>query len=318
MRDVGRQFPLQEPFDAALGRWSASRHGVFARDDAVRFGATHRMIRWRILSGRWEEMYPGVYRNVGAPHTWRQRMLAACVSCGALAVASHRAAAELRMLAGVERGAIETSVPRGKRQHRKGIVIHEVSSLPRVDVTIVDAIPVTTVTRTLIDLGAVVPADQLEEALDDALRRSLTTISRLRWRLAELARSGRSGVGPIRNLLDARESGAATPQSILETRFRRLLRRAGLPPPIPQYEVRAAGRLLAIVDFAYPDIKLAIEVDGYRWHSGRARWEHDLARRNRLTVRGWRIVHFTSADLTRNSEHLIETVASTLAEPHPR
>jgi very-short-patch-repair endonuclease len=91
-----------------------------------------------------------------------------------------------------------------------------------------------------------------------------------------------------------------------------LLRRAGFPPPTPQYDVRAQGRVLARVDFAYPEIRFAIEVDGYRWHSGRARWEHDLRRRNALTTRGWRVIHVTSSDLANRPQHIIRMIANAM------
>lgn len=53
------------------------------------------------------------------------------------------------------------------------------------------------------------------------------------------------------------------------------------------------NRLLARVDFAYPVARLAIEADGYRYHSGEGAWRRDLARRNALAAQGWRVVHMT-------------------------
>ncbi len=193
-----------------------------------------------------------------------------------------------------------------------GIVIHE-SALPSVDVEVVDAISVTTVTRTLIDLGAVVPEHVLEEALDDALRRRLTSIARLRWRLDTLAKQGRPGIAAIRSLLDARPQGQAAPDSPLETRFARLRRESGLPEPIPQYGIRDGRENLAVVDFAYPDVRLVIELDSYRWHSGKIRWKYDLARRNRLVALGWRVLHVTDDDVKHRPAELIRTIAAALA-----
>jgi len=72
-----------------------------------------------------------------------------------------------------------------------------------------------------------------------------------------------------------------------------MLRAAGLPEPEAQYEIHAAGRLVARVDFAYPELLLAIEVDGYRWHSARHHLDRDRDRRNDLTELRWRILHIT-------------------------
>ena len=53
-----------------------------------------------------------------------------------------------------------------------------------------------------------------------------------------------------------------------------------MPQPDMQFAIKANDRVIAVVDFAYPDARLAIEADGYRWHSGRVRWDRDRARRN--------------------------------------
>jgi very-short-patch-repair endonuclease len=236
-------------------------------------------------------------------------LLAACLAMGDGAAASHRAAAALWRLAGLEPGAIEITVPRGRRPNPRGTIVHQLELLP-VDVTIVEAIPTTTPARTLIDLAAVAPADLVEEALDDALRRGLVTLPRLRWRLGEMG--PRRSVRTIRRLLDARAGGDRRPQSVLETRLMRLFKRAGLPIPACQHEIRDRGRLIAVVDFAYPSRLLAIEADGYRWHSGRARWQRDLARRNELTRLGWHVIHVTAEDLHRRHEVVVATIASAL------
>jgi very-short-patch-repair endonuclease len=206
---------------------------------------------------------------------------------------------------------IEIGVPATRRVRRRELVVHELGGLERADVTVFDAIPVTTPTRTLIDLAAVVSADVLEEALDDALRRRLTTVRRLRWRLAQLGTRGRPGAGRLEKLVVARAGGTVT-ESVLETRFLRLLRRSGLSLPESQYEIRDGRRLVARVDFAYPDLKLVIEIDGYRWHSGRARWERDLARRNALTALGWRVIHVTSTDLDERPGEIVAMIAGAL------
>ena len=209
-------------------------------------------------------------------------------------------------------GIIEITIPNGRRMRRSGVFVHQAVALPDVDVTIVDAIPVTTATRTLIDLASVLTATALEEVLDDALRRRLTTIPRLRGRLVELGRKGRRGIATISGLVEARGEMARVPDSVLETRFLRLVKEAGLPRPACQYPVRVQGRLVAMVHFAYPHVLLAIETEGYRWHSGRVHWSRDLARRNELTALGWRVIHVTWIDLRDHAERTIKLVADAL------
>lgn len=300
-----------EWFDRDVARLASQQHGVFTRAQVKALGASRGMIGHRLDASRWERCSRDVLRLAGVPTSWKRSLLAACLAWGALAVASHRAAAALWRLAGFEPGVIELTVPHRWDRAVPGIV-HR-NALERRDATVVDAIPVTTPARTLIDLAAVAPMPSVEEALDDALRRRLVTIPRLRLRLRGDQR-GRSGVGVMRALLEQRAPSAPPPESVFETRLLRALRRARLPDPVLQHRVRRGRRTVAVVDFAYPDVKLAIEADGFRWHSGRADWERDRTRRNVLTLLGWRIIHVTWPDLAR-PDHVIAAIRAALDAP---
>ncbi len=307
----------KERFDRLIAAVCARQHGVVSRAQVLRLGGTQRMIQSRIRSELWESFHPGVYRLAGSPSSWRQSLMAACLACGAGAVASHRSAGALWPLPGFPEGPVELSILGVARRSRR-FVVHRVTSLAAVDITELSGIPVTTPTRTLIDIASVVPRDVVEEALDDALRRGLVTRARLRWRLDALSEKGRPGVGVIRALLDARPTEDSIPQSVFETRLLRLLKASGLPRPELQHQIRVGGRLIAIVDFAYPDVKLAIEAEGYRWHSGRTRWQRDLARRNSLTTLGWRVIHVTWDDLSGRPDGVTAAIRKGLAERRSR
>ncbi len=105
-------------------------------------------------------------------------------------------------------------------------------------------------------------------------------------------------------LVDARSE---SPQ---ESRLRVHLALAGLPPPIPQYEVRVAGRLLARVDLAWPTAKVAVEYDGV-WHANAAQLIHDRRRLNRLQAAGWYVHHVTVRDLS-DIDALVSTIRQVL------
>ncbi len=228
---------------------------------------------------------------------------------------SHLAAAALWKLVGFEPGLVEVTVPRGgRRSHPEGVVVHWLPVLPPPDVASIAAIPVTSVARTLIDVASVAERDAVEEALDDALRRKLVSLRRLRWRVTELGGSGRKGVTVIRSLLEARDPNSAVPESVFETRLFRVLKEAGFAKPVLQHPVFDGPRPVAVVDFAFPHLRVALEADGYRWHSGRARWEHDLARRNMLTSLGWRVIHITWTDLTLRPGAMINAIQKVIAD----
>jgi hypothetical protein len=94
----------------------------------------------------------------------------------------------------------------------------------------------------------------------------------------------------------ARADGlAGSPQ---ETRLRLLFTREGLPAPVAQFRVFGDDGFIARVDFAYPELKVAIECDG-AWHGERDQFAKDRRRLNRLVAAGWTVLHVTAEDLRR-------------------
>jgi very-short-patch-repair endonuclease len=91
-----------------------------------------------------------------------------------------------------------------------------------------------------------------------------------------------------------------------------VLTRAGLPPLVAQFRVFDDAGFVARVDFAYPDLEVAIEYDGL-WHGERRAFLADRARLNRLTAAGWVILHVTADDL-RRPERLVARVLSMRAQ----
>ena len=76
---------------------------------------------------------------------------------------------------------------------------------------------------------------------------------------------------------------------------------------------RCVGHVIARIDLAYPDRLLAIEADGYRYHSGRHAWQRDLIRQTELTSRGWRVLRFSWEDVHRRPEWVVEEVVRSYA-----
>jgi hypothetical protein len=215
-------------------------------------------------------------------------------------------------MGGFERRTVELSTTRGRRPIAEWITLHRPSRLDPPDITILGPMKVTTPTRTIADLCGVLERDRVEPALDDALRRGLTSLPRLRWTAERLGGKGRPGARLLAELLAERGHGWVPSASRFEARLSALVTRSGLPEPAIQHEIRDGGALLARVDFAYPDLKLAIEADGYRCHSGRVAWQRDLARRNTLTARGWRVLHVTWDDIRTRPDEVIANIQAGL------
>ena len=203
---------------------------------------------------------------------------------------------------GFDLDTIEIWTPRRLQSSR---VKSREGDIPISDLTEIDAIPVTRVERTLIDLAAVEDIDKLEDALDSALRRRLTTLNRLRFKVR--AAEGRRGIGKLRSLLAERDERGRPSASRFETRLNRLLIKSGLPA-VREFKIWDGGEFVARVDFCFPEGELIVEADGFRWHSGRRAWQRDRERRNQLTAMGWRVIRATWDDLTRHPEELIERI----------
>jgi very-short-patch-repair endonuclease len=285
----------------ACARLARSQRGLLTARQGTQFGLSKRAIQRRVASGAWEKVLPGVYRLPGAAASWEQRLIAAWLWAGQGAAVSHRTAAVLLGLDGFDSGPVEISTTRPVHGRAAGVIVHRVRRLDRADVMTLGGICLTQPARTLLDLGAVAPAALVERAMEDALRRGLVSLSRLRWTLERVGGPGRPGTAVLRMLVEERAPSAPA-ESPLEVDVIRLLRRAGLPEPVRQHEVRVGGHVVAIVDLAYVDERIAIECDGYRYHSGRAAWQRDRERLNDLTDLGWRVIHATIVDVREAQE----------------
>jgi len=315
--DVNAYENMETDPDRRVAHLASKQHGVFSRAQAKNAGLTDSAIRNRVSAGRWQCLHRGVYRIEGAPTGWLPSLAAAWMAWGPWAVVSHLAAAALYELVGFEPGPLELIVPRGCATRRllPGVVTHRPSVVVRGDVARRGMFLITAPVRTLFDLASVVDRDRLEDAFDDAVRRGLVSARHMRQRLHELDGRGRRGVANLRRIVDDRSQHRRVPQSVFETRTMRAFRAAGLPKAVLQHPIRDRGRLVAIVDFAFPDQRIAIEADGYRWHAGRRRWEHDLARRNTLTSLGWHVLHLTWNDVSTRPEETAAIVAALLRTP---
>lgn len=297
----------QASVDESLARLASRQHGVVLRSEALGLGLTPQGLARRCTKGVLRRLHDGVYAVTAVPPSALQTLFAACRWGGGGTAASHRAAAALWQLDGFELQEIEISGPRRLKSQR--IIAHPTPAIPPEDLTKIEGVPVTRIERTLVDLAAVVDVDTLEDALDSALRRRLTTVSRMRLRIR--SENGRRGIGNLRSLLAERDDQGHPSASRFETRLNRLLLRSGLPA-MREYKIWDGGKFVARVDFCYPDGKLIVEADGFRWHSARRAWQRDRERRNQLTAMGWRVIQATWNDLTRHPDETIERIRALL------
>jgi hypothetical protein len=218
--------------------------------------------------GEWERVFRGVFRVAPSEPAWQQRALAVCLAGGQGVAASHETAAALMALDGCDSTPrlIHVSAVRRLKIPGDGVMIH-LTRRP-FGIRKVLGVPATYVERVLLDLAGRRPRAAIELAVEDALRRRLTTVLRLDAALSRDGGMGRAGARVLREVVDARRTSAPT-DSGLEARVAQALSRAGLGGVVRQHPVTRPDGTQARIDLAFPPFKIAVEVESYRWHSGR-------------------------------------------------
>lgn len=301
--------------DHAIAEYAATHHGAFATWRPPGSLMTPRQRQQRVDSHRWIRLHDGVYAIAGSTATWRQRLTAGCFAAGPLALASHRSAAAVLDLPGGRTDMIEITCPRAMRGKEHGIVVHEIKEIDPLDVREHDGVPITSPELTLLQLGAIFGPGLVESAYDVARRRKLVTERSVRELLARLGARGRNGVGVLRAVVDERARLGGVPESVMESRVLRILRSAGLPDPVPQYEITHEGRFVARVDFAYPDDRIAVEYDSTSFHLDDQARVRDTRRRRALERSRWRVVEVTHDDVKSGCVDVVRTIRSLLGGP---
>lgn len=286
------------------------QYGVLRREQILEIVAERTF--YRLLSNDLlERSLPGVYRLATYPPSWEGELLAAVFWAGEGAVASNRSAAARWGLTGFEEGPIEITLGRSREPRGSIRIFHR--ELPEHHITRFGPLPITRVERTIFDLASNLDERELGRVLDDALRSGKVTPGRIRSVFRELAGPGRQGTEVMRRVLTARDDSVAPTDSELEDLLLGLIKKAGLPLPVLQYEVRSGGRRFYI-DLAYPERRLAIEVQGYAYHSALERFEDDRVRHNLLQNLGWRILYFTWDDVVNHPQRTVAALRRGLSE----
>jgi hypothetical protein len=305
----GVEFRSEPALDAAIVAFAGTRHGVVTTAELGTFGLSPAAVARRAAEGRLFRQHRGVYA-VGRPDlTVAGRRMAAVLACGPKAVLSHRSSAAQHGLLTDDRPIEDVTIPGRRGRPRRNIRVHSSTTLTAPDTTTVDAIPCTSIARTLVDLGDHEPPRLVERALDQAETHGafdLTAIEDVLRRLGP-----RRATTVLRRLLAELGEPTLTDRE-LEELFLALVRQAGLPEPAVNAWITGAGWAYK-ADFLWRRERLIAEADSREFHSHRSAFEHDRLRDQRLTLAGYTVVRFTWRQLTRDPAGVAETLAALLA-----
>lgn len=265
---------------------ATSQHGVVTRAQLLEGGMSAPAVERRLRAGALLPVYPGVYRVGHRAPSVEAAYLAAVLACGAGALLSGRAAAHLLGLIVRAPHIPEVTAPTERRI--RGVRTRRSRQRTCSDDAIVfRGVPSTSVPRTLVDLAAVAGHVELTRACHEAEVRFRTTPADVEAVIAR--RPSSRGVATLRRVLVGE---VRVTLSKLERRFLGLLREQGLP--LPRTNCRAGSKR---VDCRWPEHRLTVELDSYRYHGSRHAWEQDRLRDREAYARGDQIRRYTYRDV---------------------
>jgi very-short-patch-repair endonuclease len=262
---------------------------------------TH-LLRTRVLTST---VFRGVYRVSGAPRGPDSEAWAAVL--GAEAILSHVSAAQWWDLPVESDGKLHV-IRRDRRRFTDvpGIRVHRTMLEPTA-MTTRFSLDVTTKVETILDCLGSLPRPRSRSLLDRAFQQSWLAPADIERRLER--QPGRWGNSALARLLRESQPGA---EAESERRAQRLLGRAGVTGWVGNYPVVLAGQRFRI-DIAFPELKVAIEIDGWAFHRSKERRDRDIRKLNLLARTGWTVLTFSWEDVTDRPEYFLEIVSSVLA-----
>jgi hypothetical protein len=281
----------QNRTDARIAWLASQSHGVVTRRRLLAAGVTPDEIKHRLRSGSLIPVYPGVYRVGHRAPSVEATYMAAVLACGEGALLMGMAAAHLY---GLIRGTAPGPVVKTRTERRiEGIETHRTRGETRG--TEWRGIPITTVPATLVDIAPSMTTDQLARACHEA---------QVRFHIAPENFPARTPK-PLRAIL---YGDVPITLSELERRFLERLGEAQLPRPRTNRKVNRR-----YVDCRWPDHRLTVELDSYRYHHSRHAWEQDRKREREAHARGDQHRRYTYADVFEDPRQMLAELHDLLA-----
>ncbi len=283
-----------------LDAFLKSHDGVITLAQAREAGLGHAAVQRRVRSGRWIRCFRGVYFADDRAYTDAARIRAAVWSYGPHATASGLAAAWWHGLTQFAPDKVEVTIPRNSNGRPRSGCRPRRRDLRSTDTVEVRGLRVTNLPLTVVEAAA--RRGGGAKLMDSALQKRIVELPAL-WR-AHLRHTGRYGSPRARMLLHAADGGA---RSVAERILHKLLTDAGITGWKANFRVSGYR-----VDVAFPIEKVAIEVDGFAFHSGADEFQIDRTRQNDIVTLKWQVLRFTWLDLVESPERVLATILAAI------
>jgi hypothetical protein len=300
------------PPSARIARVAERQHGVIARAQLAALGVRRGAIERRLGSGALVRLHRGVYAVGHAAIGESGRAMAAVLAAGPSAAVSHRSAAALLGLVARSPAVVHVLTTRRSRS-RRGLVIHRTRRLPASHVVLVNAIPCTSVARTIVEASVGAGKRDIERLIDSATARRILDEDALRAMAEQPVYGCRAGT--LRRVIGIHPAGSTIAVNDIEERFLALCDEAGVSRPELNVPMRLSDGMPIVIDALWRDQHLAVEVDGWGTHGRRWAFERDRKRDIELTLAGFRPGRFTRDQILREPGYVKRALRSLLEEP---
>lgn len=187
-----------------------------------------------------------------------------------------------------------------------GLVVHRRDGAP---LGVVDGRRATEPAWTAVEVARALRRPRALATLDAALRSK--TCDRRQLRAAAARQAGRRGIVQVRELIPLAAPEAESP---MESEARLAMHDGGLPAPLLQYEIVDRNWQTWRVDFAWPDLMVAVEYDGFDWHSSPDHLRRDRQKRAALGEVGWTVLSVVADDVRRRSVDMVRRIEAELSD----
>jgi very-short-patch-repair endonuclease len=222
------------------------------------------------------------------------------------AALSHWTAAALLSLWTPAPKVVEVTLDDAPAARNQGVTVHRSRILESHDIWIRKGLPVTSPSRTLLDIAPRATDRQLELAFDRGISERTLSVSHVRDVLSRAG--GHPGRGRLAVLVDQEQDASTMTKSEAEERMLALVREAGLPTPIVGFPFG-----VWTLDFYWPKARFAVETDGYQYHSSRYRFERDRRKDNDLRRADIEVMRLVRRELKERTHGIVADVTRVLA-----
>ncbi len=296
----------------AVDAWFAAHHGAITTQTMRNLGASASTIARMAQRGDLARIAGGVYRHPATPLTDLPLMSAACQRFADVMVGFTSACSEWG-LRGIPDCGVRMLAPHGVTPEIEGVIVHRSRRIDPVDrVERVDGIRLTSPPRSLCDAADLLGIAACSSALEQLIG-NYCTLATVVDTFVRLAHPQRPGTRTMQAVLRSRQAWRSALQSDLERRVLDEIRRQHLPMPVPQFRLRLPDGADIHLDFAWPEARVAVEVDHPAWHAGATQSHRDKHRDRKAATVGWLTARVTDLDVRSGLPEAIADLAAILA-----